>query len=438
MPAAAPACGGGARSRSGLTPFSRDRARIARFRRNYTCLVADSIGKQKNVTSSSDTDVRIVLTTIGSETDALSLARTRRRAPCRVRERPPGDGLHLPMERIGRAGQGASGRDQDVIRSPVRARDPAASASPMSSPSSSCSMPAGERRTSPGFGSRSDLRLTPTATPTPTQRGCGGISEPIRLVFAPMQMEVDDYGSSDACFVAILAIFAGRCVAQTLDARPAPAVEFLAGYAGFVDDATIDHAIAGTAVRVYLTPRLAIGPEFVYMWGPNWDRDLFLTGNLTFDLLPPRRAARRVTPFLVAGGGLSSSTATDSAFSTSPRAKGRSPEVGESADGLPIVSTFRRYPLRMGVASRVTHESVVGQLEDRATRSRRQVPPYGCEPTAFECRVRLLAAPQSHRWLSEIAITMPRRSEFGSRCWGTDSPTCSQPSSCCQSTESRR
>ena len=37
---------------------------------------------------------------------------------------------------------------------------------------------------------------------------------------------------------------------QSTDLRPAPAVEFLAGYAGFVDDATIDHAIFGAAARV--------------------------------------------------------------------------------------------------------------------------------------------------------------------------------------------
>ena len=119
-----------------------------------------------------------------------------------------------------------------------------------------------------------------------------------------------------ACFVVVLVLFAGEAWAQTpvparagrdvVDARPAPAVEFLAGYAGFVDDATIDHAIAGASTRVYLTPRLAIGPEFVYMWGPGEDRDIFLTGNLTFDLLAPRDGRpRRVTPFLIAGGGFS-------------------------------------------------------------------------------------------------------------------------------------
>lgn len=99
-------------------------------------------------------------------------------------------------------------------------------------------------------------------------------------------------------------LFAEDARAQSTDIRPTPAVEFLAGYAGFVDDATIDHAIVGAAGRVYLTPRVAVGPELVYMRGPDEDRDLFLTGNLTFDVLPPVSGVpRRITPFLVAGGG---------------------------------------------------------------------------------------------------------------------------------------
>ena len=101
-----------------------------------------------------------------------------------------------------------------------------------------------------------------------------------------------------------LLLTAGSALAQSTDARPAPALEFLAGYAGFADDATIDHGIVGAAGRLYLTPQLAVGPEFVYMRGPNSDRDLFLTGNLTFDVLPPRDGRpRQLTPFLVAGGG---------------------------------------------------------------------------------------------------------------------------------------
>jgi hypothetical protein len=89
--------------------------------------------------------------------------------------------------------------------------------------------------------------------------------------------------------------------AQSADVRPAPAAEFTGGYAGFADDATIDHAVFGGAMRIHLTPRVSVGPELQYMVGPGDDRDLILTGNLTLDVLPPNR---RVTPFFVMGGGL--------------------------------------------------------------------------------------------------------------------------------------
>jgi hypothetical protein len=85
--------------------------------------------------------------------------------------------------------------------------------------------------------------------------------------------------------------------------RPAPAGEFTAGWAGFVDDATIDHATVGVAARWYVTPRLSIGPEVVYMVGPDSDRDLFFTGKLVFDILPPRAGGRPVVPYVVADGG---------------------------------------------------------------------------------------------------------------------------------------
>ena len=89
--------------------------------------------------------------------------------------------------------------------------------------------------------------------------------------------------------------------AQPAGTRPAPAFEFTAGYAGFVDDAMIDHGLVGGALRVHLLPRISVGPEVQYMVGPGDDRDLILTGNVTVDVLSPDR---RATPFFVAGGGL--------------------------------------------------------------------------------------------------------------------------------------
>ena len=117
--------------------------------------------------------------------------------------------------------------------------------------------------------------------------------------------------------LAVAVITVAPAAAQS-SSRPPAAVEFLAGHAGFADDATIEHSVFGGAARVYLTPRLAVGPEVVYMRGPGDDRDLFVTGNVTFDLLSPRTAGsrgsaprsrpRRVSPFLVAGAGASRHT----------------------------------------------------------------------------------------------------------------------------------
>lgn len=102
--------------------------------------------------------------------------------------------------------------------------------------------------------------------------------------------------------IAIL-LLAAPAAAQTSN-RPPGAVEFFAGHAGFADDATIEHAVFGGAGRVYVTPRLSVGPEITYMRGPNSDRDWYVLGNLTWDIRH-QRAGRppRFSPFLIAGGG---------------------------------------------------------------------------------------------------------------------------------------
>jgi hypothetical protein len=88
--------------------------------------------------------------------------------------------------------------------------------------------------------------------------------------------------------------------------RPAHVLELETGWAGFPDDGgSIDHWVLGAAARFYLSPRVSVGPELVYMIGPRTDRDLIFTGNLTFDLLGPTDGrGRRATPYLVLGGGL--------------------------------------------------------------------------------------------------------------------------------------
>ena len=61
---------------------------------------------------------------------------------------------------------------------------------------------------------------------------------------------------------------------------------------------------ADGAARLYLVPRVSVGPEVVYLGGDNHNH-LMVTGNVTLDILGPANGRPRpLTPFLVAGGGL--------------------------------------------------------------------------------------------------------------------------------------
>ena len=77
------------------------------------------------------------------------------------------------------------------------------------------------------------------------------------------------------------------------------AVDFSGGYAAFVDESAIGHFTLGGGVRWQLTPKISVGPDFVFMRGPGDDRDIFLTGKVIVDFMPNRL----VSPFFVADGG---------------------------------------------------------------------------------------------------------------------------------------
>lgn len=79
-------------------------------------------------------------------------------------------------------------------------------------------------------------------------------------------------------------------------------VEGHGGYAEFIDESPIRHAVIGAAGRVYVVPRVAVGPEVTWMRGPDLGRYWFITGNGWIDLR--RSSAGGVTPYLVAGMGL--------------------------------------------------------------------------------------------------------------------------------------
>jgi len=84
--------------------------------------------------------------------------------------------------------------------------------------------------------------------------------------------------------------------------KPAPIIEAVVGQSGFIDEAWDYFTTIGGGVRVYVTPRLAIGPEVAYMTGEFDASNLTVTGNITFDLMHDD-GVRRVVPYLAAGGG---------------------------------------------------------------------------------------------------------------------------------------
>ena len=97
-------------------------------------------------------------------------------------------------------------------------------------------------------------------------------------------------------------IWASPAAAQSI--RPQTSVEVFAGHAGFADEATIEHSVFGGASRIYITPRISVGPEITYMRGPDDDRDWFFLGNVIFDFRTPRSGRPpRVSPFVIGGAG---------------------------------------------------------------------------------------------------------------------------------------
>jgi membrane protease YdiL (CAAX protease family) len=117
------------------------------------------------------------------------------------------------------------------------------------------------------------------------------------------------YGASFAVTIwivvaALVLLAPPMAVVAAAQNRPKAAADFSAGWIGFADDGIVSEGMAGGAARWYLLPRLAIGPEVIYMDGSNHSH-LVVTGNLTWDVLAPANGRPgQVTPFVVVGAGV--------------------------------------------------------------------------------------------------------------------------------------
>ena len=86
--------------------------------------------------------------------------------------------------------------------------------------------------------------------------------------------------------------------------RPGPVAELAAGALLFADDGVVTEGFVGGSARVYVLPRVSLGPEIAYIRGDNHNH-LMLTGNVMLDLVAPVNGAPQlITPFVVVGAGL--------------------------------------------------------------------------------------------------------------------------------------
>jgi hypothetical protein len=103
--------------------------------------------------------------------------------------------------------------------------------------------------------------------------------------------------------IALLALLFAHTAAA--EERPRPALELAAGALFFADDGVVKEGFIGGSARLYVLPRISVGPEIAFIQGER-HHHVMLTGNVTFDFVDPLSGGqlRSVTPYAVVGAGL--------------------------------------------------------------------------------------------------------------------------------------
>ena len=118
-----------------------------------------------------------------------------------------------------------------------------------------------------------------------------------------MRLKTSLRGAAAAALI-LLCLPHARAQQQPSSLTP-PKVEVKAtlGGAAFAleDNDSLGHAAVGGAVRVYLSRRWSVEPEFMYMRRNVNDQDYFFTPSVAYDLVEP---TRRAVPYVIAGVGV--------------------------------------------------------------------------------------------------------------------------------------
>src|SRR5687768_9295287 len=100
-----------------------------------------------------------------------------------------------------------------------------------------------------------------------------------------------------AVFLMFASVF--NTTAQQELTPPKAEVKFTAGGALF-GDGEIPHSIVGGSVRYYVTRRISIEPEFLFLYHSENDQDYIVQPNIAVDL---RQTNKKVVPYVIAGVG---------------------------------------------------------------------------------------------------------------------------------------
>jgi len=113
----------------------------------------------------------------------------------------------------------------------------------------------------------------------------------------------------------VISTVAATCLAALISVAPRPAfgqatppasrahpleVKGALGFSTFIDENFIEHLVAAGSVRLGVSRRWSIEPEFLYMRGGAYDQDFFLLGNVIYDM----KTRGVITPYWIVGGGI--------------------------------------------------------------------------------------------------------------------------------------
>ena len=97
--------------------------------------------------------------------------------------------------------------------------------------------------------------------------------------------------------VALLLFARSNMVAQPGTAE----VRGTIGYTTFLDEAPQHHLLTGGSVRIYVTRRLSVEPEFLFLYRSERDKDIIAWPQIAYDFADP---GSRVIPYVIGGVGL--------------------------------------------------------------------------------------------------------------------------------------